>query len=87
MAGPAAEELVCGPISDGGDGEDIAMARRCLLRRFTKLEVAREMVRMGEAARRLVRTPWAEVRVRAIADALVERGTLTAEEIYELSSS
>jgi hypothetical protein len=35
LSGPAAEELICGPIADGGDREDIAMARRCLLIRFS----------------------------------------------------
>jgi hypothetical protein len=42
------------------------------------------MVRLTRAAQSLVRTTWAEARVRRIADALVERGTLSADEIYEL---
>lgn len=27
LAGPAAEEMLCGPIADGGEREDLEMAR------------------------------------------------------------
>ena len=86
LSGPAAEEMVCGPICDGGDRGDLEMARTYLRSRFSELEVAQQMQRMRDAANRLVRTRWAEVRIWAIAGALVERGTLTADEIYTLTS-
>lgn len=46
------------------------------------MKAAREMVRLTHAAQRLLRTRWAEPRIRAIADALVERGTLSSDEVY-----
>ncbi len=87
LSGPAAEEVYCGPILDRGDAVDLEMARRALRQRYSsELELARELHRHRDAARRLVRSRWAEERIRRIADALVARGTLTADEIYALTS-
>jgi hypothetical protein len=38
------------------------------------------------SAARLVGSSWAQVRIRAIADALLACGTLTADQIYDLVS-
>jgi hypothetical protein len=81
LAGPAAEEYFCGSIEDGADRIDYEMARRHLARRFEPLFIAAEIARHREAAERLVRTPWAEHRIRLIAEALLRHGTLSGEEI------
>jgi hypothetical protein len=81
LAGPAAEAYFCGSIDDGGDRIDIDMARQHVARRFEPLRIATEIARLRDAAERLVRTAWAEQRIRLVAEALLERGTLTGEEI------
>jgi hypothetical protein len=81
LAGPAAEAYFCGSIQDGADRIDIDMARQYLARRFEPLRIAVEIARLCDAAERLVRTPWAEQRIRLVADALLRRGTLTGEDI------
>jgi plasmid stabilization system protein ParE len=81
LAGPAAEELFCGPIEDGSDRADYEMAKHYLARRFGPLHLAAEIARLRDAARRLVRTAWAQHRIRLIAEALLQRGTLTGDEI------
>ena len=84
LSGPAAEAALCGPITDGGDREDIAMARSYL--GGDELATIAELYRLQGAAARLVGSRWALLRIRAIADALLERGTLTADQIYDLVS-
>jgi len=81
LSGPAAEAALCGPITDGGDREDIAMARS-----YLGGETTAERHRLRQAAARLVGSRWAQERIRAIADALLARGTLTADQIYDLVS-
>ena len=81
LAGPAAEEFFCGPIEDGADRADYEMARHYLKRQFTPLQLATEFERLRDAAHRLVRTPWAQQRIRLLAAALLRRGTLTGDEI------
>jgi hypothetical protein len=81
LAGPAAEELFCGPIADGNDRADYEMAKHYLARRFDLLKVGTEIARLRDAAHRLVRTAWAQERVRLLADALLRHGTLTGDEI------
>jgi hypothetical protein len=84
LAGPAAEDYFCGSIEDGADRLDIEMVRQHLARRFQPLRIAAEIARLRDAAERLVRTPWAEQRIRLVAEALSLRGTLTGEEICGL---
>jgi hypothetical protein len=60
LAGPAAEEVFCGPIADGSDRADYEMAKHYLARRFGPLQVEAEIARLRDAAHRLVRTPWAQ---------------------------
>jgi hypothetical protein len=84
LAGPAAEEFFVGPINDGSDRADYEMARYYLARQFGPLHVEAEIVRLRDAAERLVRTAWAEQRIRLVADALLQHGTLTGEEICGL---
>jgi hypothetical protein len=81
LAGPAAEEFFCGPIEDGTDRADYAMARHYLARRFDPLRIGAEIGRLRNAAQRLVRTPFARRHIPLIAEALLRRGTLAEDEI------
>jgi len=81
LAGPVAEAYFCGSIEDGTDRIDYEMARRHLARRFEPLQIGAEIARLRDAAQRLVRTAWAEQRIRLVAAALLRHGTLTGEEI------
>jgi hypothetical protein len=81
---PASEERFCGSIDDGSDQVEYTIARRYLARQFGPLQVAAEIARLRDAAQRLVRTAWAEERIRLLADALLRHGgTLSGEEIFE----
>jgi hypothetical protein len=67
LAGPAAEELFCGTITDGGDLADCEMAREHLSRSISNpLQVAAELARCRAAAARLVRSAWAQQRIRLL---------------------
>ena len=85
LAGIAAEELFCGPIPDGGDLADLRMAREHLSRAIADpLQAAAELSRCRAAAERLVRSAWAQQRIRVLADALLRCGTLSGEEIHRI---
>jgi hypothetical protein len=85
FAGIAAEELFCGPITDGGDQPDLRMAREYLARSISNpLRAAAELSRLRDAAQRLVRSGWAQQRIRLLADALLRHGTLTADDVAAL---
>ncbi len=81
LAGPAAEQYFCGPITDGSDQIDRAMARDYLAGRFDPLWIGVEMARLGDAAERLVKSAWGQQRIRQIAEALLDRGTLSGSDI------
>jgi hypothetical protein len=82
LAGIAAEELFCGAVTDGGDLADYQMARECLSRSIANpLQAAAELLRCRTAAERLVRSAWAQQRIRVLADVLLRHGTLTGDEI------
>jgi ATP-dependent Zn protease len=81
MAGGASEEYFCGAIN-GSDRIDIEMARRYLARRFDPLQIEVEIEHARAAAGRLVREQ--EERIRLIADALLQRGTLSGADIAEI---
>jgi hypothetical protein len=83
LAGIAAEEMFCEPITDGGDEPDLRMAREHLSRAISNsLQAAAELARCRDAAQRLVRSAWATRHIRLLAGALMQRGTLTDEEIF-----
>jgi hypothetical protein len=84
LAGPEAEKEFCGPITDDSDRIDYQMARDYLARQLNPLQVGVELMRCRDAAQRLVRSPWAQHRIVAIADALLQRGTLSSEEIHQI---
>jgi len=84
LSGPAAETALCGSITNGGDREDIATARSYL--GGDEFAATVELHRLQGSAARLVGSRWAQVRIRAIADALLACGTLTADQIYDLVS-
>ncbi len=85
LAGPEAEKEFCGAINDDGDRIDYERARKYLARQITNpLLAAAELARFRNAAQRLVRSPWAQRRIRLLADALLRRGTLNGEEIAGL---
>ena len=81
LAGPAAEEVFCGPITDGTDRTDYEMARHHLARQFDPLRIGVEITRLRDAAKRLVRTPWAQQRIGLIAAALLRHGTLSGADL------
>jgi hypothetical protein len=83
LAGPASEEFFCGPIN-GSDRIDLEMAREYLARTVDALRIGVELARHREAAERLVATPWAQDRIRVIANALLERGTLSGTDVAAL---
>jgi hypothetical protein len=83
LSGPAAEELFCGSIDAGADKVDLRMAREYLSRHFVDpLRAGAELARHREAAQRLVRSAWATRHIRLLAGALMQRDTLTGEEIF-----
>jgi len=84
LAGPMAEVMACGPITDGGDQTDYQMARDYLARRFGPLQIGAEIARLRDAAARLVRTQWARQRIETIAAALLQLQTLTGAQIEAL---
>ena len=85
FAGIAAEELLCGPITDGSDQPDLRMAREYITRRVSSpLQVSLELARCRAAAERLVRSAWAQQHIRLLADALLRCGTLSGEEIHRI---
>jgi hypothetical protein len=87
LSGPEAETLFCGAINDGSDQIDHDMARRYLSQQFNALQIGAEFTRLRDAAQRLVRTPWAEQRIRLLAAALLRCETLSAEEVFEVALS
>jgi hypothetical protein len=48
------------------------------------LQAAADLVRFRDAAQRLVRSTWAQARIRLLADALLRCGTLSGEEIHRI---
>ena len=85
LAGIAAEEMFCGPITDGGDEPDLRMAREHLSRSIADpLRAAAELARCRAAAERLVSSEFAQRRIRSLADQLLRCGTLSDEEIHRI---
>jgi hypothetical protein len=58
------------------------MAYEFLVRQLNPLQIGAEFSRYRDAAQRLIRSPWAQHRIAAIADALPRNGTLSGEEIF-----
>jgi hypothetical protein len=82
LSGPAAEELFCGRIEDGGDGPDLRMAREQVSRAIADpLRVGIELARCRVAAERLVSSKFAQDRIKVLAAALLQHGTLRGEQI------
>ena len=80
FAGICAEELLVGPIDDGGD--DLLMVREHIARSVSNpLQVGVELARHRDAAARLVRSQWGAARIAKLAEALLQHGTLTGEQI------
>jgi hypothetical protein len=84
LAGPVAEAMHCGAITDGGDEGDYQMARHYLAHRCGPLQIGTEIDRLRDAAARLLKTEWASRSVHLIADALRRRRTLSAADIEAL---
>jgi hypothetical protein len=83
LAGPAAEELFCGPITDSGDKVDLRIARGYLEPYFPAIALGAHLHRLRAAAQRLVID--AKPKIKLIADALIAYGSLTGDEVYELA--
>ncbi len=86
LSGPEAEKEFCGPITDHGDYTDYQMAYRYLRCELGPLQISRAFEHYRDAARRLITSPWAQARIRLLADALLRHGTLSGEEIAGLSA-
>jgi hypothetical protein len=85
LSGPASEIAYVGPITDNSDDVDYAMARRYLAEDGADpVLIGIEIGRLRDAADRLVRTPWAQARIRLISNALLTCGSLSGEEIARL---
>ena len=87
LAGAEAEKIYCsgGPITGGSDADDLRMAREIVARSIPNpLQAAAELSRCRDAAARLVRSTWAQQRIRLLADALLRCGTLSGEEIHQV---
>jgi hypothetical protein len=74
LAGPEAEKEFCGASDDGGDRIDVHNARRYLARQYAPLHIGFQLLRYRDAAQRLVRSAWAQQRIRVLADALAGAG-------------
>jgi hypothetical protein len=61
--------------------EPIMQWRGTIWRAASKLQIGTDIARLGDAAQRLVRTPFARRRIPLIAEALLRRGTLVGDEI------
>jgi hypothetical protein len=84
LAGIAAEELFCGPITDpAAIQQDLRIARAHLSRAIADpLQVIAELLRCRDAAARLVRSQWGATRIAKLAEALLRQGTLRGEQIF-----
>jgi hypothetical protein len=82
LAGPAAEEMFCGPITDDGDAVDLRMARSYLEPHYPEFTLGFQIDRLRGAAERLMHD--AKPKIRLIADALLKHGSLDADQIYAL---
>ena len=72
-------------VLDGGDEPDLQMAREHLSCAIADpLRAAQELARCRAAAERLVRSAWAQGRIRVLAEALLRCGTLSGEEIHRI---
>jgi len=60
------------------------MAYEYLTRQLSPLQIGAALTRYRDAAQRLVRSPWAQRRIRLIADALLRHSILRGEEVCEL---
>jgi hypothetical protein len=81
LCGPAGEQF-CGSPDDGGGQADYDMAREYLARAgYDFLRIEAEIVRLRDAADRLIRTPFVQDRIQVIVAALLRQGTLTGDEI------
>ena len=88
-SGPAAEEMFCGPITDGGDEPDLQMAREQVSRAIADplQEVGIELARCRVAARSSSSIQSGRnSEFGVLANALLVRGVLSSEEIFELTS-
>jgi hypothetical protein len=85
LSGIAAEEMLCGPITDGGDLPDLLMVREHIARSVANpLRAVAELLRCKSAAERLVRSEFARDRIGVLADALLRHGTLSGEQIHRI---
>jgi hypothetical protein len=85
LAGSVGEAMFCGPAHDGSDQRDLDMAKDYLIRAgCDALQVGAGLQQARDAAEWLLTTDWARQRVRTIADALLQFGSLSGDQISEL---
>ncbi len=80
LIGSIGEQIFCGAADDGGGDRDHVMAREILASAgFNLLQIEAEIMRASLAADRLVRSE--QHRIRVIANALMQRGSLSGADI------
>jgi hypothetical protein len=83
LAGSAAERFFVGPVED--DSVDLEMARGYLAAvGLDPSQIEAELTALRSEAERLVRTSWAQKRIRLVADALLRDGRLDGEAVKAL---
>ncbi len=86
LAGPESEKEFCGPASDDGDQLDYEMAQEYGPHDRQPPHAAAELIRYRDAAQRLVSSPWGRQRITVLAEALLQHGRLTGDQIAGLAS-
>jgi hypothetical protein len=81
LSGAEAERYFCGPIPDGADTTDRRMAREYLSRRFATYEIETQIAHCQDTAARMARSPWGQWHITRIADALLQHGSLSGDEV------
>jgi hypothetical protein len=81
LAGPAAEGLNCDEDTSDAAAHDARARRYLATLQLDPPQVEAELMRLHGRARWFVRTEWAQKRILSVAEALLERGMLSGEDV------